>query len=103
MTPERLQQENRFFRNTGGVSHHNGAKGFRSAFQDNATGNVYLSRFADGSLAPIHLLDGLPDELVLARDSAGRIVTVKETVVAGFLHAERFYTREQAAGLLETQ
>jgi hypothetical protein len=32
---------------------------------------VYLSRFADGRLAPVHLLDGLPDSVVLARGACG--------------------------------
>ena len=100
MTPEILQRENRDFQNTGGVSHHNRNQGFRSAFLDSATGRVYLSRFADGAPAPIHMLDGLPDEVVSLRNCEGRVVTVKHTVIAGFLFAEQFYTREQVAEIL---
>ncbi len=103
MTPETLRHENRFFRDTGGVSHNNGTEGFCSAFMDRATGCIYLSRFANGSPAPMHLLNGLPEELVSARDAAGRVTAVKQTVVAGFLYAERFYTRQQAARILESK
>ena len=97
MYPEILQQENLFYRNTGGVSQNNRGLGFHSAFQDGATGDVYLSKFADGCPAPIHLLEGLPEELAEAHDAKGRITSVKGTVIAGFLRADRFYTREEAA------
>ena len=100
LTTETLRQENRLFHGTRGVSQNNGGAGFHSAFRDNATGCVYLSRFADGRPAPMHLLAGLPDEVVLERDTAGRIIAVKNTVIAGFVRANRFYTREQAARFL---
>jgi hypothetical protein len=103
VTPEMLQQQNQVFRDTGGVSANSCSKGFRSAFQDSATGRTYLSRYADGSPAPVHLLEGLPNELVLARDAAGRAINVKQTLVAGFVHAECFYTREQVALLLRSE
>ncbi len=99
-TPETLRQENEYFCHTAGVSQNNRRCGFQSAFLDRASGQVYLSRFADGNPAPIHLLDGLPEELVLQRNTAGRIVAVKDSVVAGFLYAEHFYTRDQAARVL---
>jgi hypothetical protein len=101
LTSETLACENQCFGNTGGVSPNNRHVGFQSAFLDCATGCVYLSRFADGNPAPMHLLDGLPDELVLQRDTAGRITVIKETVIAGFFCANNFYTREQAAKLME--
>ena len=100
LTLEILCRENECYCHTGGVSQNNGCAGFQSAFLDRATGYVYLSRFANGNPAPIHLLDGLPEELVLQRSTEGRILAVKETVIAGFLYAEQFYTREQAARLL---
>jgi hypothetical protein len=97
LTSEMLRQENWIFRNTGGVSHNNRDHGFHPAFRDMATGHVYLSRFANGSPAPVHLLEGLPDDLVLHRNTQGRIIAIKQTVIAGFVRAERFFTREQAA------
>ena len=100
MTRKALCVENRLFRGTGGVSRHNSQQGFRPAFLDMATGHVYLSCFANGTPAPVHLLDGLPGDLVLQRSDQGRVTAVKHTVVSGFLLAERFYTREQAAQLL---
>ena len=97
LTPETLVRENKCFCNTGGVSSNNRSAGFQSAFLDRATGQVYLSRFTNGLPAPIHLLDGLPEDLVLTRNPEGRIIAVKDTVIAGFLYANTFYTREQAA------
>jgi hypothetical protein len=48
----------------------------------------------------VHLLDGLPDDLVVHRTAEGRVTAVKHTLVSGFLRAEQFYTREQAAQFL---
>ena len=97
MTPGRIKAQNRRYKGSGGVSQENRGGGFLPAFADTATGATYTSRFADGSPAPIHLLDGLPDEWVVARSTNGRVTAVKDSVVAGFLRAGRFYTRQQAA------
>jgi len=97
MTDERLRKENRIYRGTGGVSAGNNPAGFLPAFCDTATGRVEPSRRADGSLAPCHFLAGVPRELVLAWGTGNTVLAVKETVVAGFLHAGVFYTRDQAA------
>jgi len=97
-----LNYENQTFGTTGGVSENNREDGFVPAFQDTATGCVYRSCFANGCPAPIHLLDGLPKELVVQRDAADRAIALKATLVAGFLRANRFYTREQAAQFMST-
>ena len=97
MTPGRIKAQNRRYEGTGGVSQENRGGGFLPAFADTVTGATYPSRFADGRPAPIHLLDGLPAELVVARSASGRVTVVKDSVVAGFLRAGRFYTRAQAA------
>ena len=102
LTLETLREENTCYCQTGGISQNNGHAGFRSAFLDRATGRVYLSCFANGVPAPVHLFDGLPDELVLERSTDGRTIAIKETVIAGFLRADIFYTREQAARWLAT-
>jgi hypothetical protein len=92
-----LKQENAKYRGTAGVSRNNRRYGFRPAFLDEQKQVVYLSRFADGRPAPIHLLDGLPDDLVLSRSTCGRAVELKPHVVSGFVLAGRFYTRAAAA------
>lgn len=97
MTKRALGQENGRFRGTGGVSARNRSRGFHPAFRDTQTNIVYPSRFVDGREAPCHLLDGLPDEVVVARDAAGRVAAVKATVTSGFVCDGRFYTREEAA------
>jgi hypothetical protein len=102
LTQLRLRTENRLFRGSGGVSENNRTLGFRPAFLDSATGHVYLSRFANGVPAPVHMLDGLPDDLVVQRSAEGRIAAVKHTVIAGFLYADNFYTRDQAALICES-
>ena len=83
-------------------SENNREEGFVPAFLDTATGHVYRSCFANGTPAPIHLLDGLPGDLVIARDADRRAIAFKPTLVAGFLRADRFYTREQAAHCVST-
>ena len=54
-----LKRENVVHDGTGGRSQANSGLGFRPAFYDFATQRIYPSRFADGRLAPFHLLDGL--------------------------------------------
>ncbi|WP_232428989.1 hypothetical protein [Aromatoleum toluclasticum] len=97
MSPLSLQRENHEFRNTGGRSEENRPLGFRPAFKDVASGEVYDSRFADGRPAPFHLLEGLPEEVVVQREPGGRVGRVKESIVSGFVLDGRFYTREEAA------
>ena len=67
---------------------------------DLETAAVYLARFADGRPAPFHLIDGLPDELVVSRDPAGRVAEIRPSVISGFEQDGRFYTRDEAAQAL---
>lgn len=97
MTYERLRNDNRNFGGTGGVSAGNCTAGFIPAFCDTETGRVVPSRHADGSLATIHLLAGLPREWAVELGNGNVVLAVKETVVAGFLRAGVFFTRDQAA------
>jgi hypothetical protein len=97
MTPHRLCEENLTFRNTGGVSEKNRSRGFLPAFYDSESDVIQIARFQDGSPAPMHLLDGLPNEWVRERLPSGRVTIIKHSVIAGFLREGRFYTREQAA------
>lgn len=96
----RLREDQRRFRGTGGVSQESRPFGFIPAFRDAITGLVYLSRFSDGRIAPMHLLDGLPSELVVQRTRSGRVAAVRSSVTAGFVKAGQFYTRAQAASAL---
>ncbi len=75
----------------------NRSEGFRPGFIDTETGLVYDARFADGRAAPFHLLDGLPDTVVIARDHGGRVQAVKVTIVPGFIRCGTFFTRSEAA------
>ena len=97
MTHETLRRENLAFVGTAGVSRENRASGFIPAFYDLETRTAAVSRFADGRVAPMHLIEGLPEAWATERDAAGRIKAVKSTVVAGFIRGSYFYTREQAA------
>jgi hypothetical protein len=97
MTKQVLRLETSSFLGTGGESAGNRSDGFRPAFLDTDSNTVYLSRFSDGQPAPFHLLDGLPDELVLQRNASGRVEAVKLAVVSGFVRSGRFYSREEAA------
>jgi len=103
MTETELKQENSTFGGTGGVSAGNRGQGFRPAFLDADTGQIYASCYASGEAAPFHLLDGLPDPLVLSRHPDGRVATVKHSIVSGFVRGTRFYTRDQAARAVATR
>ncbi len=97
MTYERLRKDNCTFYGTGGVSASNSTDGFIPAFCDTETGRAVPSRNADGSLAPIHVLAGLPREWAVELGNENTVLAVKETVIAGFLRAGVFFTRDQAA------
>jgi len=100
LTKKVLAEENLAFAGSGAVSSKNRSSGFHPAFQDVQTGVVYPSCYADGRPAPFHLLDGLPCELVVTRDSAGRSAALKASVISGFVRHGCFYTREEAATLV---
>lgn len=100
MTHRSLVQQNQVYAGTKGVSQKNCRLGFVPAFMDLDSNIVYISCQADGSPAPIHIMDGLPDELVVARDASDRVLAVKGSVISGFVKQGRFYTREQAVQAL---
>lgn len=97
MSEKQLQHENVMHTGSGGRSQENSGLGFKPAFLDFQTQKIYPSRFADGRLAPFHLLDGLPDEVVVDRAACGRVVTAKATLISGFVRNGFFYTRASAA------
>ena len=92
-----IRKENVAFAGTGGRSEENRNLGFRPAFFDFATQTIYLSRFANGRPAPFHMLDGLPEEVVVDRSPSGRVISAKATLISGFERAGFFYTRTAAA------
>lgn len=98
-----LECENSRYLGSGARSQENHSLGLRPAFMDAETGIVYASCFSDGRAAPFHLLDGLPDEVVLARNPFGRVDAIKQSVVSGFVLEQRFFTREEAASWLDRQ
>ncbi len=100
MDTENLIEENDLYRDTPAVSCNNRQLGFRPAFLDGDTGQVYLSCFSNGRPAPIHLLDGLPDHLVERRSAQGRILRAKACVVSGFSRHGKFHSRDQMIRLM---
>jgi hypothetical protein len=98
---EALQRENRHFLHSGGRSEENRSLGFAPAFMDVESGTVYRACFRDGSPAPFHLLDGLPDEVVARRETSGRVASLKPSIISGFVRKGRFFTRSQAASWLD--
>jgi hypothetical protein len=101
ITPRSLEAQNRRLQARGGRSQENHGLGFLPAFRDGETGRVYLSCFADGRPAPMHILDGLPPHLVLQRGGDGRVRSVTGSIICGFVLAGRFYTREEAASVVQ--
>lgn len=101
ITVKTLDYENRAFAGTGGVSHICQHRGFMPGFLDRATGQIYPSCYADGRPARIHLLDGLPNELVVSRSLSGQVAAIKGSVVAGFILEGTFYTRDQVSMMMD--
>ena len=66
--------------------------GFQPAFLDWATMRIYTSRYTDGRAAPYHLLEGLPDEVVVDRLPSGRVAAIKASLVSGYERGGFFYT-----------
>ena len=97
LSQELLQLQNRVYAGSGGVSRNSRSAGFVPGFLDRQSGVAMVSRFANGRAAPIHVLEGLPEQWVLQRDARGRVKQLKPDVVAGFIRSGRFYTREEAA------
>jgi hypothetical protein len=102
LTTQMLRSENQHFAATGGISQNNRSRGFQPGFYDAESGQTAISRFADGSPAPVHVLDGVPAQWVTAHLPDGRVLSVKASVVSGFIRGGRFYTRAQAAALVDT-
>lgn len=96
MDRQSLLDQNESFNGTMGVSLKNRASGFVPAFRDEATGEIELARFRDGTLAPMHVIAGLPATWATSFDEDGDVASVKSSITAGFVRAEKFYTREQA-------
>ena len=70
---------------------------FVPAFRDNADGRVELARLPNGKPAPMHLIAGLPRAWATRCDEGGNVLELIDSVVAGFVKNDRFYTREEAA------
>lgn len=100
LTNKLLEKENLHFRGSGGVSQQNHCEGFIPAFRDVETGRVEVSRYANGNLAPLHILEGLPGEWIEERNASGDVVALKASVVSGFLKSGYFYTREEAVAYI---
>ncbi len=96
-----LQQQNIDFSGTNGVSMANKDLNFMPAFLDEVTGKVEITRFHNGDPAPMHLICGLPEEWAIEHDEGGDICRVKDSIIAGFLLGNTFYTREEAANYSE--
>lgn len=97
MTKDQLNQQNIAYQNTQGISSNCTMSGYTPAFQDALSGEIHLSKFADGRLAPIHVIDGLPQEWIVKWDENKRALMAKETVIAGFVRDGIFFTRKQLA------
>jgi hypothetical protein len=103
LTPQVLATEKARYFGTSGCSAGNRGFGFRPAFLDRDTGRIYFSAFADGRPAPVHMLDGLPQTLVVVRAPNGRVCAVKASVVSGFARDGCFYTRDEAMQLADQE
>ena len=101
LTSDDVALQSMAYHGTGGVSAENRAYGFLPAFLDRESGRIHLSCDARGVPAAVHQFDGLPTEWIEARDEKGKTCAVKASIVAGFVREGYFFTREQAAQLIQ--
>lgn len=97
LTQLSLDDENVLYQRTRHAHGHGARPGFVPGYRNDLTGELARSRYADGTPAPLHLLDGLPDHWVAERDALGNVTRARTGIVAGFLRGGRFYTRDEAA------
>ena len=71
------------------------AFGFLPAFRDLKDGRTHLASTQEGNSASMHILDGLPLEWAEEIDNHGRIITLKDGIMAGFMRGERFFTLDE--------
>jgi hypothetical protein len=83
-----------------GVSVYSHASGYVPAFRKAGTCEVRLSAFADGTPAPVHVLEGLPATWVSRHGAAGGALVLANDVEAGFIRDGRFYTLPAAADVV---
>jgi hypothetical protein len=67
-------------------------KGFTPAFRDLANNETHLSTHADGEYCTYHSFDNLPIDWVEEWDKSGYAVSLKPSVIAGFMRGNQFYT-----------
>lgn len=101
MTREKLHNQARMFVGRGGVSEENRGFGFCPGFLNKESGEFVTCCNADGGPATVHVFDGLPAAWVALRDADGRAIAVKACIVAGFVRDGYFFTRDQAAQLVQ--
>lgn len=61
------------------------------AFFDIQNGHIYLSRFSNGNLAPVHIYEGLPDRILKRTELE---------LISGFVFDGQFMTHEQTTAKL---
>ncbi len=103
LTSSALADQNETFSDTAGLSQNNSHAGFVPGYQDTQTGETHISRYANGKPAPIHLLEGLPDDWVARRDAEGHVAETKSGIVAGFIRDGEFFTRDAVLETLSVQ
>ncbi len=70
---------------------------FAPAFCNRADGRVELARLPNGNPAPMHLISALPQDWAARCDDKGHVLTLIDSIEAGFVKNGRFYSREEAA------
>jgi hypothetical protein len=101
LTSDDIAQQSLAYRGTGGVSVENRAFGFLPAFLDRESGQIHLSCDARGIPAAVHQFDGMPADWIVKCGRDGKPCAVKASIVAGFVREGYFFTREQAAQLIQ--
>ena len=103
LTSATLESENLTYADTPGISQENLCYGFKPAFLDSETGQVAISCYHNGHPAPMHVIEGLPENWIVERDASSRAIAVKQSIIAGFVRDGHFYTRSQAVAAVANE
>ncbi|MGH1460860.1 MAG: hypothetical protein ACRBB6_02375 [Neptuniibacter sp.] len=94
----RLELENERFADSGGISQNNATQRFMPAFKNKHTGEIALSRYANGATAPFHLIEGLPENWLKKEE---KCTDLEACIISGFVRFGQFFDRQEAADFME--
>lgn len=77
--------------------------GFTPAFLNAESGDIAFAKFANGFPAPVHIVEGLPENWFKQPNKKSGKEDLKQEIVSGFIREGHFFTREEATQQLASE